>query len=135
MEGKPKGDFFFLVTKSSNSFVTPWTAAFQVPLSMGFPRQEYWNGLPFPSPGDLPNLEFAPTSPAWQADSLPQSHLHCCKYLVFGHTPGDMLICSFLQPDTGEQGQYVSYKLNKGILVLHSGIGDRVLGDGQLCFL
>ena len=34
---------------------TPWTAAHQTPLSMGFPRQEYWKGLPFPSPGDLPN--------------------------------------------------------------------------------
>ena len=34
---------------------TPWTIAYQAPLSMGFPRQEYWSGLPFPSPGDLPN--------------------------------------------------------------------------------
>ena len=39
----------------SNSFVTPWTVAQQAPLSMGFPRQEYCNGLPFPSPGDLPD--------------------------------------------------------------------------------
>ena len=36
-------------------FATPWTVARQTPLSMGFPRQEHWNGLPFPSPGDLPN--------------------------------------------------------------------------------
>ena len=36
-------------------FVTPWTVAYQAPLSMGFSRQEYWSGLPFPSPGDLPN--------------------------------------------------------------------------------
>ena len=36
-------------------FVTPWTVAQQAPLSMGFSRQEYWSGLPFPSPGDLPN--------------------------------------------------------------------------------
>ena len=36
-------------------FATPWTVAHQAPLSMGFSRQEYWNGLPFPSPGDLPN--------------------------------------------------------------------------------
>ena len=35
-------------------FATPWTVACQAPLSMGFPRQEYWSGLPFPSPGDLP---------------------------------------------------------------------------------
>jgi len=39
----------------SDSFATPWTVALQAPLSMGFPRQEYWNGLPFPSPGSLPN--------------------------------------------------------------------------------
>ena len=40
----------------SSSFVTPWTIACQAPLSMGFSREEYWNGLSFPSPGDLPNL-------------------------------------------------------------------------------
>ena len=44
----------------SNSFVTPWTVAFQAPLSMGFPRQEYCSGLPFPSPGDLPNPGIEP---------------------------------------------------------------------------
>ena len=45
-------------------FETPWTVAHQAPLSMGFPRQEYWSGLPFPSPGDLPNLGIEPASPA-----------------------------------------------------------------------
>ena len=44
-----------LVAKSSLTLETPWTIACQVPLSMGFPRQEYWSGLPFPSPGDLLN--------------------------------------------------------------------------------
>ena len=55
----------------SDSFVTPWTIALQDPLSMGFPRQEYWSGLPFPSPEDLldPGIELM--SPALQADSLP----------------------------------------------------------------
>jgi len=48
----------------SDSFATPWSVAHQVPLSMGFPRQEYWSGLPFPSPGDLPDLGIEPTSPA-----------------------------------------------------------------------
>ena len=52
-------------------FVTPWTIACQAPLSMGFSRQEYWSGLPFPSPGDLPNPGIEPRSPALQADSLP----------------------------------------------------------------
>ena len=59
-----------LVTKSCLTFVTPWTVARQVPLPMGFSRQEYWSGLPFPSPGDLPNPGIKPRSPAFQANSL-----------------------------------------------------------------
>ena len=51
--------------------VTPWTVAHQAPLSMGFSRQEYWSGLPWPPPGDLPNPGMEPGSPAWQMDSLP----------------------------------------------------------------
>ena len=51
--------------------MTPWTVACQAPLSMEFSRQEYWNGLPFPSPGDLPSAVIEPGSPALQADSLP----------------------------------------------------------------
>ena len=51
-------------------FATPWTVAHQAPLSMGFSRQEYWSGLPFPSPGDLPNPGIEPRSPAMQADAL-----------------------------------------------------------------
>ena len=51
-------------------FVTPWTVARQAPLSMGFPRPEYWSGLPCPSPGDLPNPGIEPRSPALQAYSL-----------------------------------------------------------------
>ena len=58
----------------SDSFATPWIVALQAPLSMGFSRQDYWSGLPFPSPGHLPNPGTEPTSPALQADSLPQSH-------------------------------------------------------------
>ena len=45
-------------------FVTPWTVAYQASQSMGFSRQEYWNGLPFPSPEDLPNPVIEPGSPA-----------------------------------------------------------------------
>ena len=51
-------------------FAIPWTVACQAPLSMGFSTQEYWNGLPFPSPGDLPNPGIEPGSPALQADAL-----------------------------------------------------------------
>ena len=46
----------------SDSLVTPWTIAHQFPLSMGFFRQEYWSGLPFPSPGDLPDPGIKPAS-------------------------------------------------------------------------
>ena len=57
-------------------FATPWTVARQAPLSIGFCRQEYWSGLPFPPPGDLPNpgteTEF-PVSPALQASFIPRS--------------------------------------------------------------
>ena len=51
--------------------VTPWTVAYQAPPSMEFSRQEYWSGLPFLSPGDLPNPGIEPGSPALEADALP----------------------------------------------------------------
>ena len=51
-------------------FATPWTVGHQTPASMGFPRQQYWSGLPFPSPGDLPDPGIEPRSPALQADAL-----------------------------------------------------------------
>ena len=60
-----------LVAKSCPTLATPRTVARQSPLSMGFSRQEYWSGLPFPSPGDLPDPGIEPWSPSLQADSLP----------------------------------------------------------------
>ena len=64
-----------------------WTIARQAPLSMGFSRQEHWSGLPFPSPGDLPNPGIEPSSPALQADTLtseppgnPQEGVDICIY-------------------------------------------------------
>ena len=59
------------VTKLCLTLANPWTVARQAPLSMGFLRQEYWSGLPFPSPGDLPDPGIEPGSPELQADSLP----------------------------------------------------------------
>ena len=56
-----------VMSDSANS----WTIAHQFPLSLGFPRQEYWSGLPFLPPGDVPDLGIEPTFPAWQADSFP----------------------------------------------------------------
>ena len=58
----------------SDSLQPPWTVAQQAPLFMGFSRQEYWNELPFPPPGNLPNPGIklvSPVSPALQVDSLP----------------------------------------------------------------
>ena len=54
--------------------LTLWTVARQAPLSVEFPRQEYWSGLPFSPPADLPNPGIEPASPALQADSLALSH-------------------------------------------------------------
>ena len=51
-------------------FATPWTVTYQAPPSMGFSRQEYWSGLPFPSPGDLPDPGIEPGSPALQENAL-----------------------------------------------------------------
>ena len=58
----------------SDSFVTPWTVAHQAPLFMRFPRQEYWSGMPFPSPGDLSDPGIETVSSALQEDTLPLSY-------------------------------------------------------------
>ena len=59
-----------LGAKLCPTLVTPWTVARQAPLSMGVSRQEYWSGLPFPSPGDLPDPGIEPGPPALQAGEL-----------------------------------------------------------------
>ena len=83
MKWNKMSNFFFYIAYNikiisssvvSDSSVTPRTVAHQAPLSLGFPRQEYWSGLPFPSPGDLPDLGIEPSSPALQADSLSLKH-------------------------------------------------------------
>ena len=68
VEGKRSGG---LVSKLCPTLVTPWTVACQAPLSVEFSRQEYQRGLPFPSPGDLPDPGIKLGSPALQVDSLP----------------------------------------------------------------
>ena len=67
------------------SDLAPWTVVCQAPLSMGFSRQEHWNGFPFPSPEDLLNPGIEPRCPALQADSLltepPGNHIHTHTYI------------------------------------------------------
>ena len=99
IKGWKRGSYSQLSTKYINSlyevkslshvrlFATPWTVANQAPPSMGFSRQEYWNGLPFPSPGDLPHPGIQPGSPALQADALlpepPGKSLNLCLVYSF----------------------------------------------------
>ena len=71
-------------SESRNFFATPLTVAHQVPLSMGFFRQEHWSGLPLPSPGDLPNPGIKPPSPALQVDSLPSEPPGKRKFSILG---------------------------------------------------
>ena len=59
--------------------MNPWTVAHQAPLSMGFPRPEYWSGLPFPSPGDLPGPGIEPASPALAGRFFTTAPLEKCK--------------------------------------------------------
>ena len=79
-----------LVAKSCLIFATPWMGDRQAPLSIGFSRQEYWSGLPFPSPGDLPNPGIEPGSPTLQADSLTTELQTPCAITLMGklHTHG-----------------------------------------------
>ena len=75
-------------------FATPWTVAYQASPSMGFSRQEYWSGLPFPSPGDLPDPGIEPRSPPFQADALtseppgkPDYNIKICEHFKYCRVP------------------------------------------------
>ena len=75
-------------------FVTPWTVAYQGPLSIGFSRQEYWSGLPCPSPGDLPDPGIEPRFPTLRADALPSE------------PPGKPIVTWELVKNAKSQGMY-----------------------------
>ena len=95
------GDHGDLVAQSCLTLAISWTVAHQVPLSMGSPRQEYWSGLPFPPPGDLPDPGIKPISPALQADiftnwaikeapsNTGSSQTQWEKRTIQGHVQGD----------------------------------------------
>ena len=109
-------------------FATPWTVAYQAPLSMGFSRQEYWSGVPLPSPGDLPNPGTEPGSPALQTDALPSEppgkpiiFRACLIVHYIDVTPCNLLtallllsiwaLSSFLLSSTVLQGIFLGIKL------------------------
>ena len=79
-------------------FVTPWIAAHQAPLSMGFSMQEYWSGLPFPSPGDFPDPGIKPRSRALQPDAGSQqmTAYQTMSPLTYRHTNSKLKIFAFL---------------------------------------
>ena len=72
-----------LVAQSCPTLETPWTATRRAPLSMGFPKQEHWSGLPFPFSGYLSDPGIKLASPALQGDSLPLHHLGSQKVIKF----------------------------------------------------
>ena len=96
--------------------MTPWTVACQAPLSKGFSRQEYWSGLPFSSPGDLPDSGIEPGSPILQADSLPTEPpgktlllVPWCVYIYIYYT-GIQLINNVVLVSGGQQSNSVIHK-------------------------
>ena len=87
---------------------TPWTVACQAPLSMRFLRQEYWSGLPFPSPGDLPDPGIKSESPALQADSLPLSDRGSPADSVDGGEKGEVCVCR-IPREPGDGGSVLAF--------------------------
>ena len=87
-----------LVTQWCPTLATPWTVALQAPLSMGFPKQEYWSGLPFPSPGDLPDPGIESGPPELQVDSLPNEPLGSpvlsCDHFIDVETEAQIAVIS-----------------------------------------
>ena len=83
----PRQRFQGFALSHTNSLATPWTVAHQAPLSMGFPRQEYWSGLPFPPLGIFPTTGLNLGLLHWQGGSLPLNYLgslliHQYKYII-----------------------------------------------------
>ena len=94
-------------------FVTPWTIAYQAPPSMGFSRQEYWSGLPFPSLGDLPDPGIEPGSPALQADTLPSEPILGSRISLEEGMTTHSSIPVWRTPWTEEPGGLQSTRLQK----------------------
>ena len=124
----------------SDTFVTLWTVGHQALLSVGFPRQEYWSRLSFPSPEDLPHPGTEPTSPAWPVDSLPLSHLGISKckiekcYFLFSYENTE--IHHFLKSGSKWLGLVISIKPKtywcQYLQFKNTGVGLPFLSPGNL---
>ena len=109
-------------------FATSWTVAYQASPSMGFSRQEYWSGLPFPSPGDLPNPGIEPRSPALEEDALtsePPGKLRVVPILIY--KPGVLQEClspqERMQPlKAGTRICYVTNTPCRGIWAIYENV-------------
>ena len=93
--------------------VIPWTVAYQAPLSMGFPRQEYRSGFSFPSPGDLPKPGIKPRSPALQADTLLSEPPETCVQSLEEGMAIHFSILTWGIPWTKEPGEAIVYGVAK----------------------
>ena len=100
--------FIYSLLSPVQLFVALWTVARQAPLSMGFLSQEYWSGLPFPSPGALSDPGIKLMSPAWQVDSLPLSHLGC-PFIGRGPVLGNL--CTHCMVTSAGRLQHVAWCL------------------------
>jgi len=89
--GIPHITYVVVVGGLGDSFVTPWTASHQAPLSMGFPRQKYCSGLPCPPPGDLPNPGIELRSPTLQVDSFPTEPPGKPRHIIYGTPQTEVL--------------------------------------------
>ena len=105
--------------------MTPWTLAYQAVTSMGFSRQEYWSGLPFPSPGSLPDPEIEPVSPALQTDPLPSepqgSPEKCMALLILSTSVNSQVskisLCLLQEPQSWPSAEDDVCKCREGLLV------------------
>ena len=127
-----------LVSKSSpNSFANPRTAARQAPLSMGFPRKEYWSGLPFPSPGDFPNPGIKPVSPALASGFFTTEPPGKACYSMLStsapHTTLSILVCYYF---IYFLPYYLSYTYNPTIQIvdIYNNLINSYLTYLELCY-
>ena len=124
-------------------FVTTWTVAYQAPLSMGFSRQEYWSGLPFPSPGVLYNSGIEPRSPTLQADALsskppgkPQNGYRNCLKGIVKNSSSLWDLCHWLDDGTSylDKTERLS-DWDEGFNILHLVAGGSIWDNIFTCFL